>query len=156
MNNYRIFTASELKELADQGEVAFGVSKLNYDHYMIGDFITSSNVLMYRLMKEDLYFEYEVSMTTKTWPLRNQLSDLILRIVESGIRAYQEPIVAKRYMDYGVQIKIFHSQDREQSALHSMGIEDLLSAFMVLGAGLLLGILAFFGEVLTHRFNRKR
>ncbi|KAL9697629.1 hypothetical protein quinque_001070 [Culex quinquefasciatus] len=146
--NFRIHSIPEMNELADQGEVGFAVSKLNYGHFMIGTFITLKNVMQYRMMSEDLYFEYEVSMTTKTWPLKDMLSDLILRIVASGVRAYQEAVVAKRYMDYGVQIKIFHSQDQEGSLPHPMRCEDLLAAFMVLGAGILLSVVAFLGEIL--------
>lgn len=140
--------------MADQGEVGFAVSKLNYGHFMIGTFITLKNVMQYRMMSEDLYFEYEVSMTTKTWPLKDMLSDLILRIVASGVRAYQEAVVAKRYMDYGVQIKIFHSQDQEGSLPHPMRCEDLLAAFMVLGAGILLSVVAFLGEILRVRYEK--
>lgn len=152
--NFRIHSIPEMNELADQGEVGFAVSKLNYGHFMIGTFITLKNVMQYRMMSEDLYFEYEVSMTTKTWPLKDMLSDLILRIVASGVRAYQEAVVAKRYMDYGVQIKIFHSQDQEGSLPHPMRCEDLLAAFMVLGAGILLSVVAFLGEILRVRYEK--
>ncbi|EAT48972.1 AAEL000047-PA [Aedes aegypti] len=156
VSNFRVHTGPELLSLANQGQVVFGVGKLNYGHYMIGSFITAQNVHLYRLMTGDLYFEYEISMTTKTWPLKDRLSDLILWIVASGMRAYQEPVVAKRYMDYEVQIKIFHSQDKEKVPPRAMVIEDLLLAYMVLGAGLSLGMVAFVVECLLHRYMKTR
>lgn len=145
--NYRIHPIPELNVLADQGKVGFAVSKMNYGHFMIGDFITAKNVMLYRMMSEDLYFDWEVSKVTKTWPLKDLLSDMILRFNDGGLREFQEPVQAKRHMDYGVQIKIFHSQDRVEVPPHAMGCEDLLAPFIVLGAGVVVALVAFVGEM---------
>ncbi|EDS44679.1 conserved hypothetical protein [Culex quinquefasciatus] len=145
--NYRIHPIPELNVLADQGKVGFAVSKMNYGHFMIGDFITAKNVMLYRMMTEDLYFDWEVSKVTKTWPLKDLLSDMILRFNDGGLREFQEPVQAKRHMDYGVQIKIFHSQDREEVPPHAMGCEDLMAPFIVLGAGVVVALVTFVGEM---------
>ncbi|XP_058823632.1 uncharacterized protein LOC131684626 [Topomyia yanbarensis] len=155
-DNFEVHNFLEMKTLADEGRVAIGVSRLNYGHYLIGDFITEENIMLYRLMQGDLYHDYEVSMTTKTWPFREQLSDLILRIVESGIRSYQEPIVAQQTMNFRVQTKIYHSRDREQTPPTPMGCGDLLGAFMLLGGGIVCGMLAFLGEVLGKYWRQRK
>ncbi|XP_058450303.1 glutamate receptor ionotropic, NMDA 2C-like [Malaya genurostris] len=155
-DNFRIHLMPEIKDIADEGRVAIGVSRLNYGYNMIGDFITDENVVLYRLMKEDLYHDYEVSMTTKTWPLREQLSDLILRIVESGVRSYQEPIVAQQIMNFGVQTTILHSRDREQIPPTPMNCNDMLGSFMLLGAGIVSAILVFIGELLMEYYKKRK
>ncbi|KAL1378321.1 hypothetical protein pipiens_004018 [Culex pipiens pipiens] len=153
--NYRIHPIPELNVLADQGKVGFAVSKMNYGHFMIGDFITAKNVMLYRMMSEDLYFDWEVSKVTKTWPLKDLLSDMILRFSDGGLREFQEPVQAKRHMDYGVQIRIFHSQDREEVPPHAMSCEDLLAPFIVLGAGVVVALVAFAGEMTWSRVERR-
>lgn len=41
-------------------------------------------------MHNDIYYEYALAMTTKTWALKPDLDKLILDIVQSGIQKYWE------------------------------------------------------------------
>lgn len=41
-------------------------------------------------MHDDIYYEYALAMTTKTWPLKLELDKMILDIVQSGIQKYWE------------------------------------------------------------------
>lgn len=41
-------------------------------------------------MHDDIYYEYALAMTTKTWALKPDLDKLILEIVQSGIQQYWE------------------------------------------------------------------
>lgn len=41
-------------------------------------------------MPNDIYYEYALAVTHKTWALRPDLDALILRIAETGIQQYWE------------------------------------------------------------------
>lgn len=46
-------------------------------------------------MHDDIYYEYALAMTTKTWALKPNLDKIILDIVQSGIQKYWENQVHK-------------------------------------------------------------
>lgn len=58
--------------------------------YAIGDYITEDNVEYLQLMPNDIYYEYALAMTTKTWMLKQNLDTMILNIVQSGMQKYWE------------------------------------------------------------------
>lgn len=63
-------------------------------HYAVGDYIDEYALNYLRLMPNDIYYEYCVAMSYKTWPLKSQLDLFILRIFESGIQGVWESDVS--------------------------------------------------------------
>lgn len=43
-----------------------------------------------QLMHHDIYYEYSLAMTSKTWPLKTHLDALIANVVQSGIQSFWE------------------------------------------------------------------
>ncbi|EDS44681.1 conserved hypothetical protein [Culex quinquefasciatus] len=105
---------SKLEQIANEGDESLAIAFLAYGHYMVGNWINTDNVALYRLMQEDLYWEYELVWTTKTWPMYDALNEYIMRIVEANLQRYEELIVAQQYLNHRVQNVIAHSTDRVQ------------------------------------------
>lgn len=66
--------------------------------FAIGEYITEDVVEYLQLMHYDIYYEYSLAMTRKTWVLTPRLDELILDIVQSGMQ---------KYWEYEVNMKAF-------------------------------------------------
>lgn len=72
------------------GKMAFSIERLPYGHFAIGEYVVEDAIENYQIMKEDIYWEYCLAMSVKTWPLLPQFDDLVLRVAQSGIQKYWE------------------------------------------------------------------
>jgi hypothetical protein len=88
--NFKTLSKETLERHAIAGDMSFSIERLPYGHYAVGDYITEQTVYNYQTLTNDIYYEMCVAMSTKTWPLMQQLDDLILQIFESGVQKYVE------------------------------------------------------------------
>lgn len=58
--------------------------------YAIGEYIDDEAMDYLQLMHTDIYYEYSLAMTSKTWALKNELDTMIMRVVQSGIQSMWE------------------------------------------------------------------
>lgn len=58
--------------------------------FAIGDYIDEEAMEYLQLMHHDIYYEYSLAMTAKTWPMKTHLDALIANVVQSGIQSYWE------------------------------------------------------------------
>ncbi len=54
------------------------------------EYITEDNVRHLQVMRQDIYHQYTIAVTTKTWPMKMHLDKLILEYVQSGMLQYLE------------------------------------------------------------------
>ncbi|XP_055633894.1 uncharacterized protein LOC129774211 [Toxorhynchites rutilus septentrionalis] len=155
ISKFRAESPPMLRELADQGNVAFAIARSNNGNLMIGEWITAENIHKYQVMKEDLFYNYDIFMATKTWPLMEQVNMLAMRTVEANIRQYQELNVIYKYGDYYVQTVVANSRLREPNAHRPLNVTDILVGFFALGARALLAIIAFVMENSSFKSKRK-
>lgn len=153
LQTFRAPDVSKLEQIANEGDESLAIAFLAYGHYMVGNWINTDNVALYRLMQEDLYWEYELVWTTKTWPMYDALNEYIMRIVEANLQRYEELIVAQQYLNHRVQNVIAHSTDRVQ--VHRIvskfqNIKGYLNLFLV---GATIACLVFGVEVLWEKKN---
>lgn len=59
-------------------------------HYAIGEYIDEIALNNLQLMPNDIYYEYCVAMSYKTWPFKSIFDLLVLRVAETGIQKYWE------------------------------------------------------------------
>lgn len=90
LSKFRTFSKESLEHRAINQDLSFSIERLPYGHYAVGEYITEQTVNNYQTLKDDIYYEYCLAMSTKTWPLMNELDDLILQIFESGVQKYVE------------------------------------------------------------------
>lgn len=58
--------------------------------FAIGEYIDAEAMDDLQLMRTDIYYEYALAMTSKTWPLKDALDTLIACVVQSGMQAMWE------------------------------------------------------------------
>ncbi|XP_055633899.1 uncharacterized protein LOC129774215 [Toxorhynchites rutilus septentrionalis] len=138
-----------LRKLADKGNVALIIGRMNNGHLMIGDWVTRENVHNYQLMKDDLYYDYEVPMATKTWPLMEKFNMLIMRTTEALIGHYQELNAIYESSDYHVQTTAINSRLRESNATDALNLSGMFGVFAILGLGLFAATVIFIMEITT-------
>lgn len=63
---------------------------LNSGHYAVGEYVDEGALNYLQLMYKDLYYEYCVAMSYKTWPFKSVFDLLILHVAESGMQKYWE------------------------------------------------------------------
>lgn len=63
---------------------------LSTGSFAIGEYIDAEALDRLQLMHTDIYYEYALAMTSKTWPLKDELDTLIASVVQSGIQAMWE------------------------------------------------------------------
>lgn len=62
-------------------------------HFAIGDYIEEESLDFLELMPNDIYWEYCVAMSPKTWSLLPNLNEFIMRVAQSGIQKNWELMV---------------------------------------------------------------
>lgn len=58
--------------------------------FAIGEYITEEALEYLQLMTTDIYYEYALGMSYKTWMLRPNLDEMILNVFQSGMQRYWE------------------------------------------------------------------
>ncbi|XP_062556996.1 uncharacterized protein LOC134221839 [Armigeres subalbatus] len=145
--HFQVVTPERMSEIVNNGWEAIMIAFLENGHSMVGEAINAQNIRQYRLMKEALYYEYEVAYATKTWPLLDKFEHLTMWIRDACLFQYLEQITVNRYMDYWVQIAIEHSRETPHVQLKTMAVEEISGALMILGVGFMISISVFLLEI---------
>lgn len=127
-------------------------------------------------MKTDLYFEYCVAMSYKTWPLKSAMDLMVLNVVESGIQRYWEFEVFSfiitdrklfisrslvlsqstvKYSNSKLQLSIARSRHIDYSGPASLDVEHMVGIFFVWGVGICISLLGFVVELIIARCCKK-
>nr|XP_029735263.1 uncharacterized protein LOC115270163 [Aedes albopictus] len=148
---FRAVSPEHMAEIVDNGREAILIALLESGHTMVADAINAQNIKHYRIMSEQLYYEYEVAYATKTWPLLDRIDQLSMWARDACLFQYLEQVMVARYMNYWVQVAIEHSRERPHVVkLKKMAVEEISGALMVLGVGLSGATLAFLFENVAY------
>ncbi|XP_037033035.1 glutamate receptor 1-like [Bradysia coprophila] len=138
----------KLRSRAKTGDFAFSIERLPYGSYAIGEYITEDNVEYLQLMPNDIYYEYALAMTTKTWALKPDLDTMILDIAQSGMQKYWENQVVMRYSDTKVQlvVSVSHTNLRAKPDPTSLSASQLVGVFIIWLIGIVISSFVFVWE----------
>ncbi|XP_021705691.1 uncharacterized protein LOC110677943 isoform X2 [Aedes aegypti] len=146
-SNFKVDVPPMLAQIADQGNSAFALARLHNGHLMLGDWINAGNIHKYQLMQNDLYYEHEVAMATKTWPLMERFNELLGQASDASLLLLQEYQNIFQYNDYYVQMVALNSHVRQPNEPKPLAMEDVMGGFIILGSGLLCASVNFMIEV---------
>ncbi|KXJ71045.1 hypothetical protein RP20_CCG021623 [Aedes albopictus] len=154
MEQFRVTTPEHMTEIVNNGDEAILIVLLESGHTMVSDAFSTQNIKHYRIMSEQLYFEYEIAYATKTWPLLDRIDQLSMWARDACLFQYLEQIMVDRYMNYWVQVAIEHSREMPHVQLKNMVVEEISGALMILVVGLTGSTLAFLLEnVVCYSFR---
>lgn len=71
-------------------DFGFGLERLPYGSFAIGEYIDEAAMEWLQLMRENIYYEYTLAYTVRMWPLRDELDAWIARVVQSGMQSMWE------------------------------------------------------------------
>lgn len=151
VSNFRVYSPSDLRRIADAGGSAFAMGRLHNGHLMLGDWITADNIHKYRLMREPLYYEHEIAMGTKTWPLMEAFNEIIGQMGSGLLLRVQELRIMYQYNDYYIQTVALNSHEHTVEGPNALGLEDILGGVFVLGFGVLCAGVTLILELLHAR-----
>ncbi|XP_065072632.1 uncharacterized protein LOC135697012 [Ochlerotatus camptorhynchus] len=151
LHNFQTHPKEILNQHTKQLDLAYSVERLPYSHFAIGEYIDEEASHKFHLMIEDIYWENCVAMSTKTWPMMEQLDQLILTIFQSGIQRYWELQVVSKFENNKIQLTIATSRHRNNAGPIKLQPSHLLGAFLMLGFGLAAGLVAFLAELLMGK-----
>ncbi|XP_058817468.1 uncharacterized protein LOC131680775 [Topomyia yanbarensis] len=155
LHNFEKHPKEVLHRSAMHQAFSFGIERLPYGHFAVGDYIDKEIAHKYHFMIEDIYFEHCVAMSSKTWPMMEHLDALILVIFQSGIQRYWEQKVISSYEDGEVQLAISTSRHRESPGPITLQPSHLLGAFLMLAIGLVGGGVVFLFELLYVNWDNR-
>lgn len=75
----------------DSFKIRFEIHPKGY--YSVGEYIDANAVNNLRLMHYDVYYDYAVAYSYRTWPFRTAFDLHVLHVFESGIQKYWELMV---------------------------------------------------------------
>ncbi|EAT48965.1 AAEL000063-PA [Aedes aegypti] len=155
VSHFKVYPAPKLHQIADQGGSAFAMGRLHNGHLMLGDWINSGNIHNYQLMRGDLYYEHEVAMATKTWPLIEKFNELLHLTASGLLLRVQELRIMYQHNDYYVQTGALSSHEREPYQPEALAVEDVFGGLIVLGCGSLCAGVTFVIEVWLYNSQKQ-
>lgn len=108
-----------------------------------------------QLMRHDIYYDYCVAMTYKTWPLKGIADEAILRIAQSGIQHYWELTSVNKYESSKIQLRIKTSRRRDTVGPISLELKHAVGFFVIWAFGLVLAFVVFVVELIVSKMTRK-
>lgn len=94
IKNYKVKTIPELHQLVQHHRMAITVEMLQHGTLSYQSFLDQESSKYYMIMKQPLYWQNTVVMSSKTWPFMEQLNRIVFMQQESGIRYYWEYLVS--------------------------------------------------------------
>ncbi|XP_070496610.1 probable glutamate receptor [Chironomus tepperi] len=156
LSKFRTLSKESLEQRAINEDLSFSIERLPYGHYAIGEYITERTVNNYQTLKNDIYYEMCVAMSTKTWPLMSELDDLILQIFESGVQKYVELDVVLKNTNNKIQLAVERSRHRDAPGPTNLTPLHLSGAFILLGVGLIISTISFLAEIIHKHKNKNK
>ncbi|EDS44674.1 conserved hypothetical protein [Culex quinquefasciatus] len=120
VENYRILDTEELIEHRTKRDLGYVGERSEFDHFSPVDFLDEESSLLLQLLKDDLFWQTCIAAITKTWPFKERLNDLIMRVDQSGIQYYWEAQTVVRYMNTKIQRNLLYSRQMETEATDSV------------------------------------
>lgn len=90
VSTFRLDEPSIITKYMRQGTVALSLERLQYGHFGYNSYIVQDFIDDYQVMQEDMYSQYTVASSGKSWPILPQLDDLILQLTEHGFQKHWE------------------------------------------------------------------
>ncbi|XP_059608153.1 uncharacterized protein LOC132255993 [Phlebotomus argentipes] len=146
VKNFRIRSHEQLRSHSLRSDIGFSIERLQYGHFAIGDYIQEDILDDYQIMVQDIYWEYCVVMSYKTWSLLPMFDDLVLHVAESGIQKYWELLVAQRHQNIQVQLGVAQSRHHDSLGPEPLKPTHLFGLFAVWGLGMMLATAVFLAE----------
>lgn len=146
---------------------------LSSGSFAIGEYIDVEAMDYLQLMHNDIYYEYSLAMTSKTWTLKDELDTMIGRVVQSGIQSMWEwqvsvmscvcnsrrfvshtktTQVVVKYSDNNVQLRVATSRgSHAENGPQALSISRMMGAFIIWLIGIAVACVSFGVEVALRR-----
>lgn len=162
-DNFEVHPKERLAELSTQGTFGFAIEHLDYGYFAFGDYLTPKSLQMLRPMREDIMYGPIVAGFVRSWYLKDEFDELLMRISQSGIQSYWLLDITYRQLDPLVQrtMKLSnhaHGAERMGSGdgnAAPLKIDRMVGMFYMLAFGLLLGVAVFIGELCHSKMNAR-
>ena len=156
-DHFQVHTSEELRMRNTEGTMGFGIEQLDYGYFSFGDYISKETLKKMRPMREDLYFGNLAAAIVRSWYLKDEFDDFILRVTQSGLQSYWLLDCTSRQMDLTVQRGLQSRNLRDvptDGSAEPLRVDRMVGIFYVYLFGLLASLLVFVGELLHHRYYR--
>lgn len=156
-DNFEVNTAERLEELGHQGVLGLAIEHLDYGYFGYAAYISKQTLKKLRPMRRDLMKGFVAAPTIRSWFLKDEFDEFVMRVAQSGIQSYWLMEVTYRNLDPSVQIalklsKHHSSDDMDEGGAEPLTIDRMVGMFYMYGFGMLLSIVAFIGESLRCRY----
>lgn len=155
-DNFDVLTAEELEDLNTKGTMGYAIERVEYGHIVFGEYVSTRTLEIMRPMRHNIVNGTVVAAMTRSWYLKDELDEFILRIDQSGIQRYWLLDIVYRQLDYSVQLawKLSNSEDavKTKAGATQLRIDRMVGIFYMLAFGLALALLIFIVELFHCKY----
>ncbi|KAG4071256.1 hypothetical protein HA402_003960 [Bradysia odoriphaga] len=177
VDKYTVRSIPDLLKLVQRHRTAVMLETMQYGTLTYQPFIDEPSSEYYMLMKQQVYWQGTIIMSSKTWPFMEQLNRIVFMQQESGIKYYWELTVSitdgcvsrsdcayscfsfqsgYRLMNYNIQRNIeSNSKPPDGGEPVKLSIQHVLGALFLWTFGNSAAVIVFVLELLWQ-YNRKR
>ncbi|XP_052863432.1 uncharacterized protein LOC128270067 [Anopheles cruzii] len=134
-------------------DLAIIVERMEYGHYAFPS-VSIDTIKCRQILTDDIYWEWVVGMSTKTWPARARFDRMVHELKAFGILAHWELIGAVQFLGLESQQIIHYSRDIPSDDSKPLRISNISGALLILVGGLVISAVVFFVELLWHRLSQ--
>ncbi|XP_058055738.1 uncharacterized protein LOC131207146 [Anopheles bellator] len=150
---FREWDDDTIEQHGPDRDLAIIVERMEYGHYAFPS-VSIDTIKCRQILTDDIYWEWVVGMSTKTWPARARFDRMVHELKAFGLLAYWELIGAIQFLGLESQQIIHYSRDIPSDDSKPLRISNISGALLILVGGLVISAVVFFIELLWHRFSQ--
>lgn len=155
-DNFDVHTAEELEELNTKATVGYAIERVEYGHIVFGEYVSTRTLELMRPMRHNIVNGTVVAALSRSWYLKDEFDEFILRIGQSGMQRYWLLDIVYRQLDFSVQlawkVSNLRDADKTDAGAAQLRIDRMVGIFYMLAFGLALGLLIFIVELFHCKY----
>lgn len=155
-DNFEVLPHERLRELNATGAIGVAVERLDYGYYGFKDYVTPKTMEKMRVMRENIFYGPCIAALVRSWYLKDEFNDFVMRVDEVGLQRYWMMDVTFRQLDPTVQfhlkMSLVHQFDEPQP--EELRLNRMIGIFYMLIFGLILAMVVFVLEVVHSKLAK--
>lgn len=157
--NFEVLSQDTLEKLNRQGTMGYAIERLDFGYFAFGEYISAHTLQVMRPMRQNIINGSVVAAIVRSWYLKDEFDEFILRIQQSGIQNYWLLDVTYRQESPSVQMALkvaMARTDGEKKAADAepLRLDRMVGIFYMLAFGLALGTVVFMAELCQYKWTR--
>lgn len=156
-DNFEVRTRDAMEAVNYDGNFGYALEQFDYGFFAFADYIAPRTLEKMRLMRNAIIYGQDAAAIVRSWYMKDEFDNMILRVVESGIQSYWLLDVTFRQLDPAVQMamKASNMHHLDEADAEPLRIDRMVGIFYLLAFGLTMAFGVFILELFYYRVYRR-